>query len=150
MRRVMRPVIRAFLVLLLLVIAGFALFLYLPLSWAGRGTTAQSSPSAVGTTGINGATERARERGAEIGEKAALATAKVHETMADAAITAKIKAKMTLDDSVRARTIYVSTTGSTVTLTGYVRSVAEHDRAVALTRQTDGVTQVVDHLAIER
>ena len=54
----------------------------------------------------------------ELGEKAAEATARVQETMSEAAITAKIKAKMALDDSVKARSIDISTTGSTVTLQG--------------------------------
>jgi osmotically-inducible protein OsmY len=36
-----------------------------------------------------------------------------------------------------------------VTLTGTVRSVDEHDRAVRLARETAGVTQVVDRLRIE-
>jgi hyperosmotically inducible protein len=66
----------------------------------------------------------------------------------DAAVTAKIKAKMALDDSVQARSVDVSTTGPTVTLSGTVRSTAERDRAVALARETQGVTRVVDHLAV--
>lgn len=61
-----------------------------------------------------------------------------------------IKAKMALDDSVKARAIDVTTTGSTVTLTGTVRSASERDRAVALARETAGVTAVVDRLEIGR
>ena len=92
------------------------------------------------------AAETTRERGAELGEKAARAAQEVGNALDDAAITAKIKAKMTLDDSVRARAVDVSTTGSTVTLSGTVQSAAEHDRTVTLARETDGVTRVVDHL----
>jgi osmotically-inducible protein OsmY len=92
------------------------------------------------------AVNRARERGAEIGEKAATAATKVEETIDEAALTAKIKAKMALDDSVRARTINVTTRGSTVTLSGTVESNAERDRAMALARETDGVTKVIDDL----
>jgi len=55
---------------------------------------------------------------------------------------------MTLDDSIKARSIDVSTDGSTVTLDGTVGSVAEHDRALALTRETDGVTRVIDRLKV--
>jgi osmotically-inducible protein OsmY len=51
---------------------------------------------------------------------------------------------------VRARSIDVSTTGTTVTLGGKVRSVTERDRAIALARETDGVTRVVDHLVVVR
>ena len=92
------------------------------------------------------AVNRARERGAEIGEKAAIAATKVEETIDEAALTAKIKAKMALDDSVRARTINVTTHGTTVTLSGTVESNAERDRAMALARETDGVTKVIDDL----
>jgi osmotically-inducible protein OsmY len=92
------------------------------------------------------AVNRARERGAEIGEKAAIAATKVEATIDEAALTAKIKAKMALDDSVRARTINVTTHGTTVTLSGTVESNAERDRAMALARETDGVTRVIDDL----
>ena len=82
--------------------------------------------------------------------KAAVATAKVQETVNEARLTAKIKAKMALDDSVKSRAIDVTTNGSTVTLSGTVGSAAEHDRAVRIARETDGVTQVVDHVQIEK
>jgi osmotically-inducible protein OsmY len=59
------------------------------------------------------------------------------------------KAKMVLDDHIRARAIDVTTSGSTVTLSGIVRSVEEHDRAITLARETDGITHVVDHLRVE-
>jgi osmotically-inducible protein OsmY len=84
--------------------------------------------------------------GAEVGEKTAAAAEKFRDATHDATITAKIKAKMALDDLVKARRIDVSTDGSTVTLNGTTESVAEHDRAIALARETDGVTRVVDHL----
>ena len=53
---------------------------------------------------------------------------------------------MALDDAVKARAINVTTRGTTVTLSGIVESKAEHDRAMALARETDGVTQVIDDL----
>jgi hyperosmotically inducible periplasmic protein len=139
----MRYLARLILIVLVVAAAGFLLLGY----WAGRG--GQSSPNAIGTSGST-STERARERAAQLGEKAAAASAKVQETVAEAGLTAKIKAKMALDDSVKARSIDVTTSGSVVTLSGTVRSVKEHDRAVALARETDGVTQVVDQLKIER
>jgi len=145
----MGSAVRAVLVVLLLLAAGVLLVGYMNgRSWM-PGSAVNNSSGPVGTSGAT-ATEKAREQGARIGEKAAEATAKVQETMSEAAITAKIKAKMALDDSVKARSIDVSTTGSTVTLRGVVRSEAEHDRAVALARETAGITRVVDHLAVER
>jgi osmotically-inducible protein OsmY len=89
---------------------------------------------------------RARERGAEIAGKAAVATERVQETVNEAALSTKIKAKMALDDLVKARDINVTTHGTTVTLSGDVESKTEHDRAMALAKETAGVTSVVDDL----
>ena len=137
----MRTMIRLLLVVAVLAVAGFALLAYWP-TLSG----AYSSPTA-GTTGVIDK-NKAREVGAEVGEKTAAAAVKVRDTAYDAAITTKIKAKMALDDLVKARSIDVSTDGSTVTLTGTTESVAEHDRAVALTKQTDGVAKVIDRLQV--
>jgi len=105
-------------------------------------------PGGVATTGST-SVETARERGAEVGEKVAIAAAKVKETAAEAALTSKIKAKMVLDDNIKARAIDVTTNDSSVTLSGTVRSVDEHDRAMRLARETTGVTHVIDRLRIE-
>jgi osmotically-inducible protein OsmY len=69
--------------------------------------------------------------------------------MTDGSITAKIKAKMALDDSVKALDIDVDTRGGTVTVSGIVASTAQRDRALQLARETEGVTQVVDKLQIK-
>jgi hyperosmotically inducible protein len=141
----MGSVIRA---LLVIVLVGFVAFFVLGW-WTGSRTSSRPADKPAATSGtIDTAT--ARQRGAEIGEKAAVATAKVKETVQDAALTTKIKAKMALDDSVKSRAIDVTTNDSTVTLSGTVSSAAERDRAVRLARETDGVTQVVDHLRIGR
>ena len=71
-------------------------------------------------------------------------------TVSDGALTAKIKSKMALDDHVKARSIGVDTSGTTVTLTGVVRSAAERDRAVRLAADTEGVTKVVDRLRVRK
>ena len=150
----MRAAIRVILVLIVVLAGGFVLFGY----WAGHSgwNTDRTSSRPIATSGTVD-TEKARERGAEIGEKAAevsakaeLAATKVKETVEETAIASKIKAKMALDDSVKALAIEVSTTGSTVTLSGRVRSAAEHNRALALARETNGVTNVVDHLVVQQ
>ena len=112
------------------------------------GVTGRNSVSVPGRADTSEAIERARQSGAEIGERAAIATSEVEETLSEAGLTAKIKAKMTLDDLVKARTIDVTTQGTTVTLTGTVESQAERDRAVSLARETEGVTRVVDELRV--
>jgi hyperosmotically inducible protein len=89
---------------------------------------------------------RARAGAAEVGEKAGVAASAVGATLEEAALTTKIKAKMALDDVVKARSIDVTTRGTTVTLSGIVQSKAEHDRAMALARETDGVTDVIDNM----
>jgi len=138
---------RAILLTILIVIAALFAYSY----WGGsanwRSPFSDRSRGTVGTTGAIDA-QKARERGAELGEKAAAAANKIGETMSEAATTGKIKAKMTLDDTVKARTIDVSTTGTTVTLSGTVRSEAERKRAVTLARETDGVTRVIDRLVV--
>ena len=124
--------------------------------WMGswRGASAGPQPPAAVASGrvsspVDGGpvdVEKARERGAKIGERLAIATNKVTETAEESAITAKVKAKMAFDDQVKARRIDVTTNGSTITLDGIVESATEHNRAVALARETSGVTNVVDHL----
>ena len=141
----MRTLMRLILIVGVLVVAAFALMAYWPsASWSRPG--GYSSPTA-GTTGVIDR-EKAREVGAEIGEKTAVAAKKVREQASDAGITAKITAKMALDDLVKARHIDVSTDGTTVTLSGTSESVPEHDRAVSLARETDGVTRVIDRLQV--
>jgi osmotically-inducible protein OsmY len=116
----------------------------------GLGWDAGRPPGApIGTTGVID-TDKARERGAELGEKAAVAGAKVGAAMGEASLTLKIKAKMALDDSVKARAIDVTTSGGTVTVSGKVASAAEHARAIELARETEGVERVIDHLEIMR
>src|SRR5689334_13572984 len=125
----MRTLLRAVLILIVVVGLGFlVLGWWAGSSWNGR---AHSPSSTVGTSGAID-TEKARERGAEIGEKSAVAAEKMKKELADAALTGKIKAKMALDDAVRARSIDVTTEGSVVTLNGSVRSAAEGQRAVTL------------------
>ena len=117
----MHPVARALLLSLLVVIVGFVGFTY----WSGTAWERYPRvvpPQVAGTTGV----------------------------IDDAAIASKIKAKMVLDDYVKARSIAVTSKGGTVTLRGVVRSVAEHDRALMLAHDTAGVTAVVDELRVEQ
>jgi osmotically-inducible protein OsmY len=139
--------IRAILILLVLGVGAFLLMGY----WTGAPSTGRivaDRPAPAGSTSGAVDVDKARERGAQLGERAAVAAEKVKDAAHDATITTKIKAKMTLDDSIKARSIDVSTDGSTVTLDGAVGSVAEHDRALALARETDGVTRVIDRLKV--
>jgi osmotically-inducible protein OsmY len=137
--------LRAILVVFLVVIVAVFAFGW----WTGRANygiprTVDTPRATTGTID----TAKARERGAQVGEKAAQAAAAIQETVAEAAITSKIKAKMALDDHVRSRGIDVTTSGTIVTLSGAVRSNVERDRALTLARETAGVTRVVDQLVV--
>jgi osmotically-inducible protein OsmY len=117
--------------------------------WSGNGWTLRPRTD---SSGVN--VESARQRTADIvttaSEKGREAATRLEGALSEGALTAKIKSKMALDDSVKARAIGVGTVGSIVTLTGNVGSAAERDRAVRLARETDGVTRVVDHLEVQK
>src|SRR5258708_3976641 len=114
-------------------------------SWRGGTWTRLARADRPAAIGTSGSVETARERGAEMGEKVAIAAAKVKEEAGEAALTSKIKAKMVLDDNIKARAIDVTTDGSTVTLAGTVRSIDQHDPALRLARGTTGVVPRVRH-----
>ena len=141
-----RALLRLVLVLVIVIGAG-AFFLGW---WGGGRTNPFNRPTAsVGTTGRID-TEKAKAVGSEIAAKTAQAANKAGEVLGDGALTAKIKSKMALDDLVKARSIDVTTTNRVVTLRGTVTSAAEHDRAVQLSKETAGVTSVVDRLGVAR
>ena len=83
-------------------------------------------------------------------EKTAQAAGQARQALAEGSLTAKIKAKMALDDHVKALDLNVDTIGTVVTVTGVVHTEAERERALLLARDTAGVTQVVDKLQIRR
>jgi hyperosmotically inducible periplasmic protein len=152
------------LVLLIVVIVGATAFLLG--WWGGRVRPVDEPAQVVGTTGTE-TREKARAVGAEVGEKTAVAADRAEDVaqkagakaaqaaeqtrraIAEGSVTAKIKAKMALDEFVKARDLDVDTVGSIVTVSGWVHSQAEKDRALQLARETQGVTQVVDKVQIK-
>lgn len=146
------------LLLLVVVIAAAGAFL---LGWWGGGRlyNADAPPEVVAPSGVD--RQKAREVGAKVEtktaraaevakEKTAAAAVQVRKAVAEGSLTAKIKAKMALDDHVKALSLNVDTVGSVVTITGYVNSEAARQRALQLARDTAGVTQVIDKLQIRR
>jgi osmotically-inducible protein OsmY len=95
-------------------------------------------------------TERAREVGAEIGERTAVAADQARRALNAGSITAKIKAKLALDDTVKALDVNIDTAGSTVTVRGTVDTAAQKERVLQLARETDGVKQVVDRVEVRK
>ena len=135
------------LILIIVVIVGIGAF-FAGYRWATPTRPVVERP--IGTAGSTPGIDesRARQAGAEVGEKVAIGVNKAERALTDASLTAKIKSKMALDDTIEARNIDVDTTGSVVTLSGVVRSNAGHARALQLARETEGVTSVVDRLEV--
>jgi hypothetical protein len=98
-------------------------------------------------------TRNAKEQAARVADRAtAVVTKAAHRTgdqLQEGGLTAKIKAKMALDDHVNARAIDVDSADSVVTLTGVVASEDQRQRALRLAKDTEGVTRVVDKLQIK-
>lgn len=67
----------------------------------------------------------------------------------DAALTASVKSKLAADETVKASQVNVSTDAHVVTLSGAVDSKAAKERALAIARDTSGVTSVVDKLTVK-
>ena len=141
---------RALLRLVLIVIviaAAAAFFMGYRFGDHRNGTTSERPVATTGTTpSID--TAKARETGAAIGEKVADGATRAEHALEDGAVTAKIKSKMTLDDSVKALDINVDTNAGVVTLRGTVNSQAEKTRALQLARETSGVKSVQDKLVV--
>jgi len=68
----------------------------------------------------------------------------------DTSINSKVKEQLAADDTVNTAPIDVSTQKKVVTLSGTVDSQAVKERAVNVARQTDGVSDVVDQIAVKQ
>ena len=66
----------------------------------------------------------------------------------DSGISTRVRTALLNDPQVAATGINVSSANGVVTLSGSVRTPAERDRAVALARQTSGVSDVRSELAV--
>jgi osmotically-inducible protein OsmY len=151
--------IRGLLKLLLLIVVVVAAGAFLLGWWGSEDTRAGvvgTAGDAVQTAGERtaAAAENAREKLGPAAEtarnKAEEAAELTRKALAEGSLTAKIKAKMALDDHVNALKLDVDTVGTVVTVSGYVNSQAEKDRALELARDTAGVTQVIDKLSLKR
>jgi hyperosmotically inducible protein len=132
-------------VLLIIIVAAVAAFFF---GYRMANRDDREPTFAVGTSGRPVDVGTAREAGADIAEKVAVGANAAERIAASAALTGKIKSKMALDDTVAASRIDVDTSGGVVRLHGTVGSQAEHDRALQLARETEGVTSVIDELTI--
>lgn len=98
------------------------------------------------------AAEKVGDEAVELGEKlrdeaaetAARVRPELERRVDDAAITARVKAKLVADPEVRTFDIDVDTVGGVVTLHGVVQNAAAKAEAEKHARQTEGVRQVVN------
>ena len=141
----LRALLRAILVV---IVVGAAIGFFLGYRWSDLVSGHDvDRPGVAGPDGTDRAVEGARERGERAGEaigtaaeragqRASQAASEAGEVLSDAALTARIKSKMALDDHVSASTIGVTTKDGRVTLTGTVGSDDERRRAIDLARDT--------------
>ena len=118
------------------------------LGWWGAGATLPDR-GAVATAGQAGA-DMAKRAGQEISQKTAEAAKTAQEALGDGALTAKIKAKIALDDRVKALDLNIDT--SRWGGHGHGESPAPAPNASArlsLARETNGVRQVIDRTTID-
>jgi hyperosmotically inducible protein len=85
---------------------------------------------------------------ATLGLSACSTTEPVGRQVDDAALTAKVKTKLTADPEVNPFTIDVDTTDGVVTLRGRVDESGDRAEAVKLARETEGVRGVHDELTV--
>jgi hyperosmotically inducible periplasmic protein len=150
-----RALVRVVLLIVVLVAVGAFLLGW----WGGRARDIDEPRDVVGTAGAAGDRAKAagsdlaqqtKEAGADVAQKTAAAAGQARRSLAEGSLTAKIKSKMALDDTVKALNLDVDTTGTVVTISGTVATEAERARAMQLAKETEGVTQVVDRMQIRR
>jgi len=132
------------LVVLVVVLGAIAVFA-LGYRW-GETPAARPDPVEVGGNAIDA--EGARRAGAEIASKVAEGASRAGKALEESKLTAKIKSKMALDDTIDASDVNVDTVGTVVTLRGSVANRKTHQRVLQLARETADVTSVVDKLSV--
>lgn len=138
-----RTLLRA--VLVIAIVAAVAAFFF---GYRMANRDVPETESAVGTAGRAVDVGTARQAGADVAEQVAVGANKAQRFASNAALMAKIKSKIALDDTMDASSINVDTSKGVVTLKGHVESVSQRERALQLARETEGVTSVVDELTI--
>ena len=145
----MRTLLRLVLVVVVLIAAGAFFFGYDWGSSIARPAVEIGDSHPVATSGQSDSTrDRAREAGAKIGDAVGDTADRARDALQEGGITAKVKSKISLDDTLEGAEISVSTDNDVVTLKGDVLTGAQRQRAIQLARETDGVARVVDELTV--
>ncbi|MDZ7277365.1 molecular chaperone OsmY [Pantoea eucrina] len=103
--------------------------------------------AALATTALLGGTAFAAET--STGSKVDSSMKKVDGFMDDSGITAKAKAALVDDDAIKSTDISVKTEQGVVTLSGFVASQDQAEKAVALVQKVEGVKSVSDKLHVK-
>jgi len=90
----------------------------------------------------------ASEAAADVRVETKKAAAKAGDLLADGWLATKIQSKFVGDREIRARDISVSSRDGVLTLKGRIQNEPMRALAVAIAKNTDGVKQVVDQLAV--
>lgn len=93
-------------------------------------------------------TDKAQSAANTAGEKIDNSMNKVGNFMDDSSITAKVKAALVDADDIKSTDISVETEKNVVTLSGFVESQAQAEKAVAVAKKVEGVTSVSDKLHV--
>ncbi|WNN48015.1 molecular chaperone OsmY [Siccibacter colletis] len=104
---------------------------------------AGSSAFAESTT-----TDKAHATADSAGQKIDNSVDKVGNFMDDSGITAKVKAALVDDETIKSTDISVKTDDKVVTLSGFVESQAQAEKAVSIAKNVEGVTSVSDKLHV--
>ena len=140
-----RALLRLVVVVIVLMVGAAFFFGY---RWSGFSGSGASEP-VIGTSGgTERPADRARDAGARIGEQVARGAERASAALEEGRLTAKVKSKMALDDTLDGTSVSVETAGNVVTLTGRVSTQAQHQRVLQLASETEGVSRVVDHVTV--
>jgi hyperosmotically inducible periplasmic protein len=122
---------------------------------AATSRTGSTSPSSTAATtdrvtaDASAAANRAGNTTERAGDKAAATADKVAANASDAATTAKVKSRLMAEPGIDSLQIDVDTNNGRVTLTGQVDTPAHRARAKELAGSVEGVTGVVDRMAVK-
>lgn len=94
------------------------------------------------------ATDSAKAAATSAGESVDKSINKVGDFMDDSTITARVKAALIDDKSIRSTDISVKTENKVVTLSGTVESAEQKSQAVSAAKGVEGVSSVSDKLAV--
>jgi hypothetical protein len=147
-----------FILVLGLVVGGFGYYLYERSRHTEADAGSDLSPAIETNRPREGwsdlRTDQIREELARTGtivrKKAREVGTAVSDATADTRITGRVKAKLALDSDLSALSISVNTTEGVVTLSGNVSSHEHIARAIRLTLETEGVTEVISTLQIRQ